>query len=235
LDIERVCYKSVSLSKVGDLGEVAQWIQDAGGNPQDVVNTTRTVKTNKGLDWNCVRAIYSGVDNKSLFVREHSTRIFLNYVKGLTGDPNYNGAGKRKLDKELEKMATGPRYVRIAQVAWDNVKWAEFYYSDFVNDNLGNFIRHRHYMEYDKKYDISKRYFTDSVKNGYPEWGTEVSGNYRNDVKEVNRILGLSWYLDAEYVRIQHQQQKAKAVGKSRVEPRFDSPTREDSIEGELK
>jgi hypothetical protein len=239
LNIEEICYKSVT--KTADLGEVAQWFRDAGGN-QDNAKVSNVTVAKGDVDWGCVRAVFSGLDNRSLFVREHSARIFLNYAAGCTGDPNYTAGNSRKMCDALKDMACTPRYVRIAQVAWDNVKWSEYYYSDRVVDrsNVGAFIAHTHYMEFNKngldtsaRYaDFPDRYFTGSVKGAYPEWGTETTGNYRNDVKEINRVLGLSWYLDAEYVRVQR-----KSIEKSRIEtlfnPRTGDPDREDILEGE--
>jgi hypothetical protein len=241
LNIEEICYTSVT--KVGDYGEVAQWIRDRSAG-MSVEDRARSYGVSAGgLDWKCLRAVYSGLDNRSLFVREHSARIFLNYVFGLTGDPNYDAGNTRKLSEQLKEMACTPRYVRIAQVAWDNVKWSEYYYSDRVTDakNFASFIQHTHYMEYNtagvdtaSRYtNLGKRYFTDAVRTQYPEWGTEVTGNYRNDVKEICRILGLSWYLDAEYVQV-----KRKSIERSRIEtlfnPRTKDPDREDILEGEI-
>ncbi|MDH4128479.1 MAG: hypothetical protein OEV44_06980 [Spirochaetota bacterium] len=168
-------------------------------------------ENNNNLNWNCVRAIFSGLNNHSMFVREHSVRIFLNYIRGLTGDPNYIGNtshSTRKLHNELNKMAKDVYYVRLAQVAWDNVKWCEFYYNDNVvsNKSISKFAKQRNYLEHQSVHDNSdytpsktKRYFTNDVKS-YPEWGTEHTGNYRNDIKEILRILGMSWYFDSEYV-----------------------------------
>ena len=275
LDIERVCYQGVQ--EVGDFGEVAQWLEDVkirgsieegakvggyvgGGN----IGTTRTGSEIQGkaqLDWECVKSIFTGIDNKSLFVREHSARIFLNYIRGYTGNPNYRGnvsGESRNIQKELVKMAKNPYYVRLAQVAWDNVKWSEYYYNDRFTDgeNFLSFIQHKHYLEYEyqqgadgyssKTSDqrgmyipvMTKRYFTEDVKT-YPEWGTEVTGNYRNDVKEVLRILGLDWYIDAEYVFEDNTQFN---IGRSRVDTLFNDkdnmerpnqPDRSDRLEGE--
>lgn len=278
LDIERICYTAVT--KVGDHGEVAQWLIDKAGNPNG--GSIAAAATQHGgvasgeVDARCVKAIFGGINNKSLFVREHSARIFLNYVQGFSGDPNYQfkftgGAGtvERKFyppkmasgryeslkDGVLAKMASDPYYVRIAQVAWDNVKWAEFSYNDRVTSsaNLLSFIQQKHYLEYeyadaavgnphrgtstDYTPARTRRYFTEAVSQIFPEWGTEITGNYRNDIKEIARVLGLSWYLDAEYTRV-----AAPQVTRSRVDTLFNDidrvdrprdPDRSDSLEGE--
>lgn len=289
LDLERVCYTSIT--KVGDHGEVAQWLIDNNGQPRGGAASIEQVVREQGgvaagdVDSRCVKAVFGGINNKSLFVREHSARIFLNYIKGFTGDPNYQykytagantieriyqapkqagGAVETLKDGTLAKMASDPYYVRIAQVAWDNVKWAEFNYNDRVTSgsNLLSFIAQKHYLEYEYGHNAAqnpmkaagdanpykgnavdyvpaqtRRYFTEAVTSIFPEWGTEVSGNYRNDIKEVARVLGLSWYLDAEYTRV-----AAPQVVRSRVDTLFNDidrvdrprdPDRSDRLEGE--
>jgi len=259
LDIERICYTGVK--ETGDQGEVAQWLKDvrgAGTIEQAAESggtvsggTSGSLSSEADVDIKCVQAVYAGLDNKSLFVREHSARIFLNYIRGRSGDSNYTAGGTRALDKRLGEMARSPYYVRLAQVAWDNVKWSEYYYNDRVTSNKsqGSFIRHQNYMEYENRANggnypnseyipaNTKRYFTDSVNANYPEWGTELSGNYRNDVKEICRVLGLSWYIDAEYI-IEVQ----KSITKSRIDTLFNDqdrvdrprrPDRSDRLEGE--
>jgi len=256
LDIERICYTGVK--EVGDQGETAQWLKDvrgAGTIDQAAQSggyvsggTSGTVAGEGTVDYKCVKSVYAGLDNKSLFVREHCARIFLNYARGKTGDPNYTAGGIRKNDKGLNEMARSPYYVRLAQVAWDNVKWSEYYYNDRVtsNSDLGSFIKHTNYLEYEDTIgaglgeytkNTTTRYFTNAVKSNYPEWGTELTGNYRNDVKEINRVLGLSWYIDAEYIL-----EVQKSVRRSRIDTLFNDkervdrprrPDRSDKIEGE--
>ncbi|MDH4127564.1 MAG: hypothetical protein OEV44_02335 [Spirochaetota bacterium] len=279
LDIERICYQAVR--DVGDTGEVAQWLDDVrrtGGNvsiqeaaakggyvgggsggtdtmsSDDAARTNRPVGSKPQVDSRCVKAIFAGLDNKSLFVREHSARIFLNYTRGWTGDANYVGDTRqptRELHKDLASMARDPYYVRLAQVAWDNVKWSEYYYSDRVTSthDMASFISHKNYMEYGVNgvggykdvrggQPLTSRFFTGNVQS-YPEWATEVSGNYRNDVKEVLRILGLSWYVDAEYVI---ETGGEVTTGRTRVDALFNDkdrpdrprrPDRSDRLEGE--
>lgn len=273
LDIESICYEGVK--EVGDQGEVAQWLEDArkagtiddaakaggyvGGGARGTAQagTDGVLPTAPVLKWNCVKAIFTGLDNKSLFVREHSARIFLNYIRGYTGDANYagratGGSATRAVAPALAEMARNPYYVRLAQVAWDNVKWSEYYYNDRVTSgsNRGSFIKHTHYLEYNNnpanagiaengefRPATSSRYFTEHVAT-YPEWGTERTGNYRNDVKEILRVLGLSWYVDAEYVLEVEQE----VVRRSRVDTLFNdkdrpdrpkTPDRSDRLEGE--
>lgn len=241
LNIERICYKSVT--QVGDQGEVAQWLKDnKGGVDLGAANANATIssQTKADIDVPCVQAIYAGLDNKSLFVREHCARIFLNYIAGHTGDPNYTAGATRALNADLNKMAKTPYYVRLAQVAWDNVKWSEYYYYDRFTQDYTSFVKHRNYMEFERgaaSYG-TKRYFTDAVNKAYPEWGTETTGNYRNDVKEICRILGLSWYIDAEFI-LDVQESVATS---SRIHTLFNdadraerpkTPDRGDRIEGE--
>jgi hypothetical protein len=285
LDIERICYKETKT--VNDRGEVAQWLEDirkqgslaiqqaaltggtTGGNTDTAPAAGKMLPNKATVDMNCVKAIYCGLDNKSLFVREHAARIFLNYVRGWTGDKNYVGApntATRAYSADLGKMARNPYYVRLAQVTWDNVKWSEYYYNDKVTSphNYLSFVQHKHYLEYEYAVDHNNnnaavnyneaatkrgeargsyvparttRYFTaDAVK--YPEWGTELTGNYRNDVKEILRILGLSWYIDAEYVIEAIETQ----VQSNRIDTLFNDkeranrprrPDRSDRLEGE--
>ncbi len=278
LDIERLCYQGVT--RVGDLGEVAQWLQDVrqrgtianaaatggyvGGGVSGSGKTAGGKVVGKAkVDWKCVKAIYTGIDNKSLFVREHSARIFLNYIRGYTGDPNYLGnvqGTARSIAPELRKMATNPYYVRLAQVAWDNVKWSEYEYNDRVTSstNYLSFVQHKHYREFeysagyngaagglgesrasaDESRTVNtKRYFTEDATS-FPEWGTEITGNYRNDVKELLRVLGLAWYIDAEYI----VESEPPSVESARIDTLFNDreradrprrPDRSDRLEGE--
>ena len=269
LDIERICYTAVK-SGEGDTGEVAQWIEDVrksggvssardvfaqgggvGGGNSGAASAGGPVAGGASFNARCVSAILAGLDNKSLFVRENSIRIFLNYVRGYTGDANYPGStrvkgGTRKSHDLLVKMAKNPYWVRLAQVAWDNVKWSEYYYNDRVahSTDFNKFVGLKYYMEFDPSTSEAKaktsRYFTEDVKS-YAEWGTEVSGNYRNDVKELLRILGLSWYIDAEYVFTAPTGAGDSTV-KSRSHTLFNdearsdrprNPDRSDTLEGE--
>jgi hypothetical protein len=258
LDIERICYTAVRES--GDNGETAQWLREtrgAGTIEQAAESggavsggTAGTIASETNVDTKCLQAVYAGLDNKSLFVREHCARIFLNYARGSSGDKNYTAGGTRKFNEALGEMARSPYYVRLAQVAWDNVKWSEYYYNDRVTagSNVASFIRQQNYLEYEYRPNggvanneyvpaRTKRYFTDSVNANYPEWGTELTGNYRNDVKEICRVLGLSWYIDAEYIL-----EVQKSIVRSRIDTLFNDqdrvdrprrPDRSDRLEGE--
>lgn len=264
LDLERICYQAVRV--IGDQGEVAQWLQDVqlgggsatdaarsggfvGGGSLGTTQVTGDIASRPDLDWKCVKSIFGGIDNKSLFVREHSARIFLNYIRGFSGDPNYMGRSggdpSRVVHPELVKMSRNPYYVRLAQVSWDNVKWSEFNYNDRVTDstNLISFISMKNYLEHEYSSDSGEgstigegsyrpgntmRYFTEDASS-FSEWGTEKTGNYRNDVKEILRILGISWYLDTEYV----QESVPTTERSSLADSLFGDDERSDELEGE--
>lgn len=245
-DIEQICYLSPSLS-YGQNSEVMQASLDdksrnknSKGKDSSVIVQNRPVIDKASLNWPCVRSIYTGIDNKSQFIREHSARIFLNYVRGYTGDTYYLGdtAGKsRVLAEELEKMAKNAYYSRLAQVAWDNIKWSEFSYEDRVMSpsDINQYAKQRYYTEYESQSRPSmvantSRYFTENVKS-FPEWGTEVTGNYRNDIKEILRIFGLSWYLDPEYVAVDSLEGDYRK--QTRVSTLFERDSREDRLEGD--
>ncbi len=279
LDIERICYNGIQKQRLRDSGEVDQWVRDANkAGKADAFKTGggvgggsfgATTESRANLDWACVQSIYGGVDNKSLFVREHSARIFLNYVRGYTGDPNYRGNVNTNTREyfppnaeggngTLAKMARNPYMVRLAQVAWDNVKWSEYYYNDRVTSgtDLLSFIKHSHYLEYEfsaqnprRQQNVSdgyvpaqtRRYFTDDART-YAEFGSEVTGNYRNDIKEILRILGLSWYIDAEYVTEGDGGVATGPVNDRRIDTLFNdnerldrpkTPDRSDRLDGE--
>jgi len=217
LDFERICLKK-EVREVRDRGEVAQYFLDTAGGVDEAVSETGrgTVIADKDeadVDWKCLRALYGGLNNRSLFVREHTARVFLNYVKGLTGNANYlvpdppnSTKYTRVLSKEFEKLAKDPYVKRVAMVAWDNVKWAEFYYWDRHDVNLRSFIENAYYFEArigtgpgaDYNGAVPERYFT-KTSSALAGQNTELTGNYRNDVKEINRLICNELYLDAEY------------------------------------
>lgn len=261
LDIEKICYRGVKTYSYQS--EVAQWSeanvgsqkltsQAVGvGGEKDYAKVSQ-VSSRSSLDWECVKAIYTGIDNKSQFVREHAARIFLNYIRGYTGDVNYVGSVKgatRVPEEDLVKMSQEPYYIRIAQVAWDNIKWSEFSYNDRIvsDSNLPEFIKSKFYMEYEysegKKSStvyrppVTSRYFTKDATT-YPEWGTELTGNYRNDIKEILRVLGQSYYLDPEYVpkeaTVQYYQSRVSSLFNDENAPsRVSYPDSSDMLEGE--
>lgn len=269
LDVEMICYDAYDM---GDRGEVAQYWRDR----RDEVNTklgkkSRTasavkkatqqvdavfdrnpVVRSKALNWPCIKAVYAGLDNRSLFIREQCSRIFLNYVAGWSGDEDYTRevtGVDREYESHLGEMADSTYHRRLAQVAWDNVKYADFFYSDSVADKYLNYLKKRYYLELDGYSDIlnfnikgkkpvgykTKRYFTDDVTM-LPFYSTETSGNYRNDVREICRVLGLSWYIKGEFI-----EQFASDRSDYRVDTLFNDarrnrprdPDRGDTLEGE--
>ena len=146
-------------------------------------------------------------------------------------------------------MADSNYHRRLAQVSWDNVKYADFFYIDNVADNYMDYLQKKYYLELDGCSDvinfackgkkksgyITKRYFTDDV-SVLPYYSTETSGNYRNDVREICRILGLSWYIKGEFI-----EQFVSARKDYRVDTLFNDsrrnrprdPDRGDTLEGE--
>ncbi len=217
LDIERICYTfevpEGQTEGITDTGRVAknffnqQKLKEQNKEvPVDVDTATLpnaeviVVENEDDIDWPCVRAIYYGLNNKSVFVREHCARIFLNYMARFSADRSYMICNK-KYCRKLTEFRDNPTDRRIAMVAWENTKWAEYYYSSHHGINLKKFTGYKNYFEADKNNFLeftSTRYFTNYVQS-FPQWETEQTGNYRNDVKEILRILGLGFYLDPKY------------------------------------
>ncbi len=217
LDLERICLK-VEKHAGRDLGEVAQYFKGTTNVALTAEDrdTTVPINTEDALDWKCLRGLFAGINNKSLFVREHCARIFLNYVRGLSANKNYlvpdpakAGEFRRTYSNDFFKyIANDPYMRRIAQVAWENVKWSEFYYWDRHDVNLKQFIRNAYYFERKLKHpddslkitvsNKPERYFT-KYSSQLAGQTTEVTGNYRNDIKEINRLIGQEYILDAEY------------------------------------
>jgi hypothetical protein len=216
LDLERICLK-VEKHAGRDLGEVAQYFRGSNNVALTVTDESLTVPINEesSLDWKCLRGLFAGINNKSLFVREQCARIFLNYVRGLSGnknylvpDPNKAGEYRRAYSTMFAKLASDPYIRRIAQVAWENVKWSEFYYWDRHDVNLKQFIKNAYYFErkLNEPDDANRITVSTPTKRYYTQFSsllagqtTEVTGNYRNDIKEINRLIGQEYILDAEY------------------------------------
>ena len=230
LDIENICY--------------TKEITEGGGCPNCAAETSQAGYRNllaqavrkageRAIDWKCLRALFSGLNNRSLFVREHTIRILLNYVKGLTANPNYT-RGDRVYSEEFKKyFADDPYVVRVSQVAWDNVKYAEFYYWDNFAPTLDAFRAYTNPFEYAYWKNIQNkpvRYFTNKVTlmEGRE---TEVTGNYRNDIREWMHLIGQEYYLFFEYVpeaKVKEEKVARRAFGPETLFNR----EREDILQG---
>lgn len=173
-----------------------------------------------GKDWPneaaLLRALFNGLGNDSLFVRENVARVIVRLTDGPLGsekgnrdsiiayedasihnDPPYeieDSTGRVVSVKgNLSDLAKSARYQQIAKKAWDEVK-----YSQYVDVHLGVEINDTT-RELSPLDGVRTQRSTGAFKCGTTDpsinpWG--YSYNYRTDVADILRRMGLGRYVD---------------------------------------
>lgn len=206
---------------------------------------------------NAFRAIIAGLENTSLFVKEHVVRLILEIIfrPDNTQDPNnpsvliedpeiVNGRVTNGILADLSRQAA---YIRLAQRTWDDVIFACFGNpeSDITFTGLDN-----EYFDSNLEVNTNRCVEPDQCEvtvsahapanNDAEGDGTELTAqalghyNYRIMVADLLRLMGLAWYLGEEEAEIQ-----VADIEVDSVETLFDNPSyagiidRSDFLEGE--
>lgn len=195
-----------------------------------------------GKDWpkeaEILRAVFNGLANDSLFVRENCARVIVRLTDGRVGTAKGNAqdnvayedqqvntdtpweirdeTGRVKSVKgNLGELAKNARYQQIAKQAWNEVK-----YSQYVDVHLGYEIqtptRRLDPLDGVKTY-RARTAFQCGAPSANP-WG--YTYNYRTDVADILRRMGLGSWVDT----CDREPVKAIAVGRGQyfVEDLFD-------------
>lgn len=164
-----------------------------------------------------LRALFNGLANDSLFVRENVARIIVRMSDGPLGsDRDGDGAAAEYDDAtshtrmeyeirdttgrvvsvkgNLAELARSARYQQIAMQAWDEVK-----YSQYIDVHLGAQVLNRAYRRDPLDGVRTQRARAAFDCNGpgisaTNPWG--YSYNYRTDVADILRRMGLGRYVD---------------------------------------
>lgn len=173
-----------------------------------------------GKDWpneaTLLRALFNGLNNDSLFVRENSARVIVRLTDGPLGSEKANkdnitdyedatihnnppyeiedATGRVVSVKgNLSDIAKSARYQQIAKQAWDEVK-----YSQYVDVHLGFEIndptRELSPLDGVRTMRSTGKFQCGTADPSINPWG--YSYNYRTDVADILRRMGLGRYVD---------------------------------------
>jgi len=171
-----------------------------------------------------LRAIFAGLENSSLFVKENCARILVRMTDG----PQYDPKNAEQIDDitvikdrpyeikdtegnvksvkgNLSKLAKQAKFVQIARKAWEDVKFAQFMdVHHLVDPTSGANPRPLTYKEGGKDLGMIegvKVYRDLGGANGAfghaNPWG--YTYNYRTDMADIMRRMGLGKYVDTCY------------------------------------
>ena len=195
-----------------------------------------------------LRSLFNGLSNDSLFVRENCARVVVRLSDGPLGYAKATEAGKSgtftsyeerdinnnppyeirdstgrvvSVKGNLADLAKSARYQQIAKQAWDEVK-----YSQYVDVHLGyeinNDKRELDPLDGVRNYRNTAQFVCPAPTTGNKftvnPWG--YSYNYRTDVADVLRRMGLGRYVDT----CDREPPKVTTVGRGQyfVEDLFD-------------
>jgi len=187
-----------------------------------------------------LRAVFNGLSNDSLFVRENCARLLVRLSDGPVGTERTSGRDDQYEDRaihnnppfeirdstgrvvsvkgNLSELARSARYQQIAMQAWDEVKYSQYvdvHLGYEVNDpgrNLNPLDGVRTSRTINVPFDCGAN---DAAIN---PWG--YSYNYRTDTADVLRRMGLGRYVDT----CDREPVRARRAGRGRyfVEDLFD-------------
>jgi hypothetical protein len=173
-----------------------------------------------------LRAIMAGLENSSLFVKENCARIVVRMTDGPQYDPydpdNSFNAGDditviqeriyeikdsegnvKSVKGNLERLAKQAKYVQIARKAWDDVKFAQFVDVHQRVDPINATTRSLTYKSGAKDLgmidgvQVHRDLGGGTVFNHINPWG--YTYNYRTDMADIMRRMGLGKYVDTCY------------------------------------
>jgi hypothetical protein len=193
-----------------------------------------------------LRALFNGLANDSLFVRENCARVIVRLTDGPVGTDRGTGNDDMYEDRSshnnppfeirdttgrvvsvqgnLAELARSARYQQVAKQAWDEVK-----YSQYVDVHLGFEIndpgRELNYLDGVRTGRTINVPFSGGGNNAVGGTGVAMntwgySYNYRTDVADILRRMGLGRYVDT----CDREPIRARRAGRGRyfVEDLFD-------------
>lgn len=161
-----------------------------------------------------LRALFNGLGNDSLFVRENCARIIVRLTDGPVGvgtdgtDTEYedrrihtempyqisDSTGRvTSVKGNLAELARSSRYQQIAKQAWDEVKYSQ-YVDVHLRFEVNDKSRAVDPIDGTKTSRVLNASFSGGGKDALNPWG--YSYNYRTDVADILRRMGLGRYVD---------------------------------------
>lgn len=187
-----------------------------------------------------LRAVFNGLSNDSLFVRENCARLIVRMTDGPVGTDRASGRDDVYEDRNihnnppfevrdstgrvvsvkgnLSEMARSARYQQVAMQAWDEVKYSQYVdvHLGFEVNDPGRAVNPLDGVRTGRTINVP----FDCGVNGAAinPWG--YSYNYRTDVADLLRRMGLGRYVDT----CDREPVKARRAGRGRyfVEDLFD-------------